>query len=345
MDGMNRLIEQAIAEGVFPGANFALIIKGKTTFGSFGAKALYPAYEANDLSTLYDMASCSKVVSTTSCIMKLLEAGRLRLFDSVSTYLPFFEKTNVTIWDLMTHTSGLPPLISRSLYKTKEELITLIQKVDMKYEKNTKIVYSDLGFILLGWIVEAISGKSLAQFAKEQIFDPLEMKDTTYNPTDVARCAPTEDRGDKIDRGYVHDEAAHTLGGVAGHAGLFSTVEDISHFMEMILNQGLYRGKRIFSPQTINLLYTVQVEEPNGIAKALNRRGLGWLIKGDYPCSGDLVSPETIMHTGFTGTHIFIDRTNQVAFCMLTNRVHPTRENIKIIAFRGRLGNYIMSHI
>ena len=345
IQGINNLIEQAIADGVFPGANYALIKNGKTYCTSLGSRALYPEKEANTLATRYDMASCSKVVSTTTSIMILLEQGKLRLFDAVATFLPFFPHSDVTVWDLMTHTAGLPPLISRSLYHTKEELIPLIQKVELKYERNTKIVYSDLGFILLGWIVEAISGMGLDAFSHKYIFEPLEMINTGYCPTDPLICAPTEDRGEYIDRGYVHDEAAKTLGGVAGHAGLFSTVEDMSHFMEMILNRGTYHNKRILSPQTIDLLFVPQVEEPKGIAKTLNRRALGWIVKGDYPCSGDLASPETIMHTGFTGTHIFIDRINKVAFCMLTNRVHPTRENVKIIAFRGRLGNYIMSHL
>ncbi|MFA7127085.1 MAG: serine hydrolase domain-containing protein, partial [Bacilli bacterium] len=175
MEEINRLIQQAIDDGVFPGANYALIANGKTTFGSLGAKALYPVREDNTIDTLYDMASCSKVVSTTSSIMKLLEQGRLRLFDSVHTYLPFFQATDVTIWDLMTHTSGLPPLISRSMYHSKNELIDCIKSVEMKYEKNTKIVYSDLGFILLGWIVEAISGQSLHEFSQAHLFGPLEM--------------------------------------------------------------------------------------------------------------------------------------------------------------------------
>ena len=345
MKGLETLINEAIQEGVFPGANYALIIKDKISFGSFGAKALYPHYEVNELNTIYDMASCSKVISTTTAIMLLLEQGKLRLFDAVANYLPFMASSEVTIWDLLTHTSGLPPFIAPRFYKSKEELMELIKTTKMQYEKNTKIVYSDLGFILLGWIVEEISKKSLASFTKEQLFIPLEMNDTGYNPQYFKRCAPTEDRKDKIDRAYVHDEAAYTLGGIAGHAGLFSTVSDVSKFMQMILNQGFYKGKKILSPQTIKLLFTPQVEEAKGVAKVLNRRSLGWIVKGDYPCSGDLVSSNTIMHTGFTGTHLFIDKDNQVAFTLLSNRVHPTRDNTKIIAFRAKIGNYIMSHM
>lgn len=344
IEGLNALINEAIKNGAMPGANYALINNGQKYFGSFGNKALYPAVEANDIDTLYDMASLSKVVSTTTCLMLLMERGKLRLYDHVCTYIPEFKHCDITIWDLMTHSSGLPADIPHSLYHNDQELISCIFNTDLKYPKNTKIVYSDIGFILLGWVVEKISGQSLDQFAYENVFKPLEMIDTGYNPKDVKRCAPTEDRGGYIDRGYVHDEKAHALHGVAGHAGLFSTVKDVSHFMEMILNDGVYKNKKFLSKATIDLLYTVQVEEPNGVSKCLNRRGLGWIIKGEAPSSGDFVSPNTIMHTGFTGTNIFIDRDNKVAFCLLANRVHPTRANTLIISFRAKLGNYIMSN-
>lgn len=344
IEGLNALINEAIRDGVMPGANYALINNGQKIFGSLGNKALYPKVEVNDINTLYDMASLSKVISTTTCIMILMERGKLRLYDPVYVYVPEFKHHHITIWDLMTHSSGLPADISRTLYHNDQELIDFVMNVELKYEKNTQIVYSDIGYILLGYVIERISGQTLDHFAHENIFVPLEMKDTGYNPKDAKRCAPTEDRGDYIDRGYVHDEKAHTLHGVAGHAGLFSTVKDVSNFMEMILNNGIYQGKKFLSKATIDLLYTVQVEETNGVSKCLNRRGLGWIIKGEAPSSGDLVSPNTIMHTGFTGTNIFIDRDNKVAFCLLTNRVHPTRANTLIISFRAKLGNYIMSN-
>ncbi|MFA5542891.1 MAG: serine hydrolase domain-containing protein [Bacilli bacterium] len=351
--GLNNLIEEAIKNEVMPGANYCLIANNEKHFGSFGNKALYPNIEKNNIDTIYDMASLSKVVSTTTAIMILLEQGKLRLSDSVSNILPRFKHKNITVWDLLTHTSGLQPDIRGTLYadirreasKFKEVLIDHIYSLELDTPKNTKIIYSDMGFILLGFIIEEISKKSLDEFCYEHILKPLEMVDSGYNPKDVNRCAPTEDRGKYIDRGYVHDEKAHTLEGVAGHAGLFSTVKDVSNFMEMILNDGLFKGKRILSKKSIDLLFTPQVEETNGIATIKSKRSLGWIVKGDYPVSGDLASEATIMHTGFTGTHMFIDRVNKVAFCMLTNRVHPTRDNTKIIAFRGRLGNYIMSNL
>lgn len=342
---INELIQEAINDGAFPGACLCIVNNGKVNLESYGLKAKYPNEEINNLDTLYDMASCSKVISTTTSILVLAEQGKLRLYEPVCNIIPEFNLHNVTVWDLLTHTSGLIPGLPGATKMSKEEIYQGIMNIQPSYEKNTKIVYSDLNFMLLGFIVEKLSGTSLDLFAKKYIFDPLEMYNTGYNPKDPLRCAPTEDRGGYIDRGYVHDEVAHTFEGVCGHAGLFSTVEDISHFIQMVLNDGVYKGKKILSKQTIDLMFTPQVEEKNGVSLNNEKRSVGWIVKGCFPNSGDLASPNTIMHTGFTGTNIVIDRDNKVGFSLLTNRVHPTRLNNKVISFRSRLGNYIFSHL
>lgn len=342
---INELINEAIKDNAFPGASLCIVKNDEVLLESYGLKAKYPLEEENDVNTLYDMASCSKVISTTTSILILMEMGKIRLYEPVSNIIPEFKLKNITIWDLITHTSGLKPGISGASKMKKEEIYEAIMNIDFSYEKNTKIVYSDLNFMLLGFIIEKISGLPLDIFAKKYIFDPLEMYNTSYNPKDIKRCAPTEDRGEYIDRGYVHDEVAHIFNGVCGHAGLFSTVEDISHFIKMILNNGMYNNKKILSKQTIDLLFTPQVEEKNGVSLNNEKRSLGWIVKGSYPNSGDLASNNTIMHTGFTGTNIVIDRDNRIGFSLLTNRVHPSRENNKVISFRSRLGNYIFSHI
>lgn len=349
VEGLDELLNNAINDGYFPGGNYCLVTDNEVKLNSLGKKALFPVEEENSLDTMYDMASCSKVISTTSCILKLLEQGKLRLYDSVKMYVERFRYPDITIWDLMTHTSGLPSGVFRSSkLKSREEALEKIFDTQLVYGKNEKIVYSDLGFIILGMVVEKISGMRLNEFSKKYIFDPLEMYDTLYLPLDANRCAPTEARHDEVVneilRGKVHDELAYILGGVAGHAGLFSTVNDLSHFIQMILNNGVYKGKQIFSQATIDLMFTPQVRMPKGVSLDLNQRGLGWIVKGDYCSAGDLASSETILHTGFTGTNIFIDRINRVGFALLTNRVHPTRENVKIIPFRGRLGNYIIAN-
>ena len=165
---------------------------------------------------------------------------------------------------------------------------------------------------------------------------------------DFSKYAATELRSDEIVnevlRGKVHDEKAYIMGGVAGHAGLFSCVEDISHFIEMILNDGVYKGKQFFSRATVDLLFTPQVKVPKGVSMDCTQRGLGWIVKGDFCGAGDLASPETIHHTGFTGTNVCIDRINKVGFSILSNRVHPSRSNTLIIPFRAKVGNYIIAN-
>jgi len=349
LNGLNELIQEAIDDGAMPGANYCLVSDYGVEFNSLGKKALVPEVEENDIDTLYDMASCSKVISTTTCIFKLLEQGKLRLYDSVKTYVPRFRYPNITIWDLMTHSSGLPADVIRSnRIKSREEALDKIFDSVLTYEKNTKIVYSDIGFILLGLVIESVSKMKLEEYAEKYVFGPLEMTSTGYNPSDIKRCAPTEIRKDEVYdgvlRGKVHDEKGYILGGVAGHAGLFSTVKDLSHFIQMILNGGVYNGKRILSQASIDLMFTPQVRMINGVSLDYNQRGLGWIVKGDFCSAGDLASPETIYQTGYTGTNIFIDRINRVGFTMLTNRVHPTRENVKVIPFRAKLGNYIIAN-
>lgn len=344
---LENLIQNEIDNGAFPGANYALVFKDQVYLGSLGNKRIVPNVEKNSLDTIYDMASLSKVVSTTSCLMKLVETGRLRLFTKVFKYLPEFRFKDVTIWNLMTHTSGLPEGLKGLLnYHNQEEIMQAIYDTDLVYETNTEIKYSDLGFILLGKIVEVISGMSLNEFSQKVLFEPLKMKDSGYNPIHINRCAPTEERHDMILDGvvcgHVHDETSYLLGGVAGHAGVFSTVEDISHFMQMILNDGVYDGVRVFEKQTINRLFKVEVDEIKGVMKTQTSRGLGWMVAGQAGPNGELTSDKTIHHTGFTGTSIFIDKENEIGFCLLTNRVHPTRNNPLHIDARGKIANFIM---
>jgi len=349
INNLNDLMNEALQNDVFPGANIVIVSKDSTFMNSYGYKALLPEKEENDINTLYDMASCSKVVSTTTSIMILLERGKLRLYDSVNLYIPEFKYDNITVFDLLTHSSGLYADVSRAYaIKSKKELMDKIFSMELKYEKGTDIVYSDLGFILLGLIVERISGKTLDVFAYENIFKPLGMNNTGYNPSDLKMCAPTEIRKDEvyngIIRGKVHDEKAYIMDGVAGHAGLFSCVKDLEKFIKMVLNDGMHEGKRFLSKATIDLMFKPMARKVSGVSLDYDQRGLGWIVRGDYPSSGDLASSETIYHTGFTGTNIVIDRINKVGFAILSNRVHPTRNNTKVIPWRGRIGNYIIAN-
>lgn len=350
LDRLINIIEDEIKDGAFPGANFAIVTPDVAYLGSVGNKSLKPNIEENDINTMYDMASLSKVISTTTIAYKLIEMGKLRTASKVAKYLPRFKHENVTIWNLMTHTSGLPEGIKGLLeLKTKEEVIDKIYELDLIYEPGSAIRYSDVGYILLGFILEEITGKTLDVLAKEFVFDPLLMNDTRYNPENDNRCAPTEERADVlhqgIQRGTVHDETAYLLGGVAGSAGVFSTVSDVSNFIKMILNDGIFEDKEILSKRTIDLMFTPQVEEITGVQKLGTARGLGWLVGGFGGPNGDLTSLNTIHHTGFTGTSLWIDRTNKIGFCLLTNRVHPTRNNPKHMDARARISNYVMANV
>ena len=346
LKSLDMMLENACKEDVFPGCNFAIVKKdGSCYMKTFGLKAKYPEEEKNDINTMYDMASCSKVVATTTSIMLLLERGCFRLSDQVCKFLPDFKLTDVTIWDLLTHTSGIRPGLPGAHTMNREQIIKGIMNIDYDYKRHSLIRYSDINFVLLGLIVEAISGMGLDEFAYLNIFKPLDMIDTGYNPKDAKRCATTEDRGGFFDRGYVHDEMSHNMGGVAGHAGLFSTVSDLSNFIEMFLNDGMFRGKKFLSKRTLDLFSTPQVKEVDGVGLEGEMRGLGWIVKCNNTCAGDLASKSTISHTGFTGTNIVIDRENGFGYTILSNRVHPTRKNIKVISFRSRFANYLYANL
>ena len=350
VDKLTDLFNDAVAEGVFPGANVVIVNDKETVIASFGKKAVEPVEEENDVDTLYDLASCSKVVSTTTSILLLMEQGKIKLHDEVKTYLPRFKHDGITLFHLLTHTSGLPADVVKAYeLKSKEELVNIIYDMDLIYETGSEIKYSDIGFILLGFIIEKVSGLSLDVFASKYIFDVLEMDSTCYNPIDKNRCAPTELRNDDvvsntIVRGNVHDEKAFIMGGVAGHAGLFSCVKDLQKFIKMILNRGVYRGKQFLSAPTIDLIFAPMVKVPNKNYLRYDQRGIGWIVADGNCSAGDIASLETISHTGFTGTNIVIDRVNKVGFAILSNRVHITRENEKILPWRGRAANFIVAN-
>ena len=347
---IQNLVLEAIEDGAFPGANYAIILKDKAYVNSLGKKALFPNVEENDLSTIYDMASLTKVICTTTAILQLMEEGKLRLANPIKKYLPDFPYENMTVFDMVTHTSGLyPDVFNVCKLKSEAQFWEQAYTMGLKDEKNKRIIYSDIGFAILGKVVEVISKQPLNVYVEEHIFKPLNMVDSGYLPKDEMRCAPTEERNDEmfqgIVRGKVHDETAYCLGGVAGHAGLFSTISDVVKFVQMIMNNGTLKGVKILSKASIDALYRPLVEDPSGNMIDGERRTIGWINRTNNGPSGDLTSLNTILHTGFTGTNIWIDRDNEIGFAMLSNRVHPTRGNGKHIEVRARIANFIMAHL
>lgn len=321
---IDTLIEKAVGTGVFPGCNYCWIEKDDVYYGSFGAKALYPEYEINELSTVYDIASLSKVVGTTMAVLKLIELKKLSLDDKACLYLPYLHP-DVTIRDLCTHSSGYPALTKGTTEMTQvEPLLKDLMTCQLTYEPGSQVVYSDVGYMYLGFIIENIVG-SMPKFLYETCFVPLSMLDTRYNHKEILRIAPTENfnfRG--VIRGFCHDEKSYLLDGVAGHAGLYSTVKDLGRFAKMILGDGVLEGEQILSKESIKAIRTKMIPVDD------DYRSIGWIIR-------KVNDQEVMYHTGYTGTHMLIDKNNDRAFILLSNRVHPTRQNTKIIGFRKEL--------
>lgn len=290
---------------------------------------------------LFDMASVTKVVATTTAVLQLLEEGVWRLDDRVSHFWPEFPDS-ITLRHLLTHTSGLPawlPIYEEA--EGPEAYRRRLSQVPLKSEPGTHVEYSCLGFLILGGLVEEVTGQSFDSYCKEKIFKQLGMADTLFNPDDKvrARCVATERKAeaDLPLQGVVHDENARGRGGVAGNAGLFSTAYDMGLFCQAMLNGGTLDERRILSSPTVELAtmdHTAHLNES---------RGLGWVVKGSrtHSSAGDLLSPRAFGHTGFTGTSIWIDPANELFVVLLTNRVHPTRQNSSHIRLRALFHNAV----
>ena len=241
-------------------------------------------------------------------------------------YLPEFKLKDITIRDLTSHQSGIAADVKGSWILTKDEIRKNIMNMDYIYPPHSKVVYSDLGYITLGYVIEAICLKPLDVVFKEMVADKLGMISSTFNPKNIDLCAPTEVRNGVVDHGHVHDEKSYHMGGVAGHAGLFSNVFDLAIFARMVLNGGEYNGVRLISKETLELIFTPQIITPDVT------RCVGWIKD---------LKTNSIYHTGFTGTYILINRERKIAFIMLDNRVHPTRDNNLNSEYRMKLKQII----
>lgn len=322
---LDRVIEEAIKEDRIPGAVALIGQPGKILhFKAYGYRALVPQKEEMTLDTIFDAASLTKVVATTSSIMKLFDEGRIRLNDKVTVYLPGFQggKSDITIRQLLTHFSGLRPDLTLTPEWSGYETGISKALVDKPVaEPGERMIYSDINFELLGEIVHKVSGVPLDEYARREIFLPLGMKESMFNPPAAwkPRIAPTEMWKGSVLRGVVHDPTCRFMGGVAGHAGLFTTAMDLSRFATFMLNLGQMEGSRIVSPLTVR-----KFTEPQTPPLQTTMRGLGWDI--DSPFSGnrgELFPIGSYGHTGFTGTSIWMDPYTKTYVILLTNSVHP----------------------
>lgn len=336
---MGAAINEAIAEKKCPGGVLWLTHGGHSTWKAFGHRAVVPTEEPMTDDTIFDAASLTKVVATTPAIMLLIERGQVSLDDPVAKYLPEFaveNKGEITVRQLLTHTSGLRPDISlKPDWTGYDEAIRLCCAEKLGSAPGEKVTYSDTGMILVGEIVRRVAGEPLDKFVKREIYDQLGMKDTGFNPPKekLGRIAPTEVEGDTPVRGVVHDPRARRMGGVAGHAGLFFTAADLDCYARMLLNLGELNGVRIFKPETVKLMTSVQT--PPSVSA---RRGLGWDIDSSYSGPrGKLFPLGSYGHTGWTGTSLWIDPFSKTLLIFLSNRNHPTEKG-SVLALRAKLG-------
>ncbi len=342
IDAMDGAIVRAIKEGETPGAIFWMERDGAAYHRAYGQMALEPQALPNDEDTIYDVASLTKVLATTPSIMLLIERGQIQLDAPVCTYMTNFVgggKEAITVRHLLTHTSGLRPGISLTPAWTGSiHAIELACAEKVQNPPGTHFRYSDINFITLGELVRVVSGRPLNEFVEREIYRPLRMKDSGFLPpaSKFKRIAPTQRSNGTMLRGVVHDPTSRCMGGVAGHAGLFTTASDMARFARMMLNEGSLGGTRIFKPQTVRLMTTVQ--SPEGIE---DRRGLGWDIDSGYSRPRGAHFPlGSYGHTGWTGTAIWIDPFSRTFWLLLSNRVHPDGHG-NVLPLEGQLGSLV----
>lgn len=383
----DEAIEQAVANKDIPGAVLAVVRRGKMAYlKAYGNKRVYPDVEPMTTGTIFDMASCSKSMSTAVCAMILAERGKIRMLDPVSLYIPGFknwesedgkEQKTIRIADLMTHTSGLPPYAPVAELEKQygspnpDGLMEYIATCKRDFKPQTDFQYSCLNFITLQHIIETVSGQSLRDFARENIFDVLGMNRTDYLPcrrdkdgkwinvvdkgtkgqgdnspfsilhSQLSDIAPTEKQPDgQVLCGQVHDPLARIMnGGVSGNAGVFSCADDIAILCAALQNGGEWNGRRILSPLGVQAMRTV----PRATAGL--GRTLGWDCFTAYASNnGDLFGPHTYSHTGYTGTSIVIDPDNDTSVILLINAVHP-EDGHSVVRLRSLVANAVAASI
>lgn len=340
--GRLALIDFVVQRGLdrksMPGAVVLVGYQGKIVFlKAYGDRQLQPEKVAMTTDTVFDMASLTKPIATATSVMQLVEQGKIKLTDPVSKYIPEFAangKQDVTVYQLLTHQGGLIPDNSIKDYKDgSEKAMERIYALKLYYKPCERFVYTDVGFILLADIVKRVTGQSVHEYSSKNVFQPLGMNETGYLPAPKLkkRAATTQQRENRWMQGEVHDPRAYRLGGVAGHAGLFSTAEDLAVYAQAMLNQGSYAGAQILKPETVKLM-------TRGYPVDDVVRGLGWDKLSRYSSNrGDFFSSQAFGHGGFTGTSLWVDPAQDLFVIFLSNRVHPDGKG-SINSLAGRIG-------
>lgn len=355
------LIDSAVNESIerkeLPGAVVLVARRGGVVWRkAYGSRAIIPQREAMTVDTIFDLASLTKILATATSVMILVERGKIRLGDPITLHIPELKgegREKITIEHLLTHRAGYAPDFDLGeQWSGYGEMLKHLYREPLRNAPGARFVYSDINFITLGEIVRRVSGMPLDEFASKNIFEPLGMRDTGFKPRAglLSRIAPTENvsgvksylggtgaqgtEGTHILRGEVHDPTANRMGGVAGHAGLFSTADDLAVFCQMIINGGELNGVRILSP-----LGVAEMTRPRQVTEDGGARGLGWDIQTSFSSNrGDLFPQGSFGHTGFTGTSIWIDPASETFVVFLSNRVHPDGKG-DVSSLRARVAN------
>lgn len=348
---MESIMNEAVFDSTFPGGVVAVVKDGVVAYEQGFGYETYEKLEPIRNNAIYDLASLTKVTATTPAIMELVDEGEISLDDKVSEYISEFgngDKTKITIRNLLLHNSGLPAFrLYINKLKKEAKIMKAIKTEPLIYEPGTQYEYSDLGFILLGEIIEKVSGMPLDKYLRKTFYYPLGMNSTFFNPQNfnnwiTDRIPPTEIDTTyrmKTMRAEVHDERAYFLNGVAGHAGLFTNTADLAAYCQMLLNKGSYAGKQYLQASTVEQFIRRKTAHSN--------RGLGFDHKSeDFSTAGSLTSNKTFGHTGFTGTSFWIDPERNLAIVILTNRTYPHRSYGKDISkIRARVADAVVSSI
>lgn len=344
---LDRVVETAISSAELPGAVIVVGRQGRIVLRrSYGHRALIPREELMAPDTVFDLASLTKVVATATSLMILVDDGLVSLADPVWRYLPEFsdrERASINLLQLATHFSGLrPDLDLNELWEGTETAIRLALEERPVAPPGQRFIYSDINYILLAEIVRKVTETGLERFADERIFRPLGMSETRFSPPQDwrRRIAPTEARQGRLLRGEVHDPTARRMAGIAGHAGLFSTADDLARFAQMILNRGELNGVRILSPLAIATMTSPQSpqEDPNW-------RGVGFDIRTSFSTPrGDLFPVGSFGHTGFTGTSLWIDPSTETFVILLSSRLHPGGRG-NVTSLRRKVASVVASAI
>lgn len=339
---LDSIIQDAIHDGQVPGAVLLVWHNGQVVYRkALGNRALEPRREPMTVDTIFDIASLTKVVATTTAVMQLVQKGEVRLNDPVVKYIPEFgqnDKDDITVRQLLTHYSGLPEdLDLKEKWEGHDTALRMAYAETPQFSPGSRFLYSDINFITLGALVEKVSETTLDKYCRTHIFGPLGMTHTTFLPPASwkAKIAPTEYDDQRMLRGMVHDPTARRMGGVAGHAGVFSTVDDLSKFAQALLN-----GSPVLASVAVEKMTT-----PQQPPASLTLRGLGWDIDSPFSSNrGDLLPVGSFGHTGFTGTSIWIDPATRTYIILLTNAVHP-RGKGSAVALRSRIATAVAANL